>query len=47
MKFDLEKLKDANILDAFQATIGGKFAPLTILEGDEVEIDDDTHLKLR
>ena len=32
MKFDLEKLEDPNIVEAFQAMIGGKFAPLTILE---------------
>ena len=29
LKFDLEKLKDPNVLETFQATIGGKFAPLT------------------
>ena len=28
-KFDLEKLKDPNVLEAFQTMIGGKFAPLT------------------
>ena len=30
-KFDLEKLKDPNVLETFQAMIGGKFAPLTIM----------------
>ena len=29
--FDLEKLKDPNVLETFQAMIGGKFAPLTIM----------------
>ena len=32
MKFDLEKLKDPKIAEVFQAMIGGKFAPLTIIE---------------
>ena len=32
IKFALEKLKDPKIAEAFQAMIGGKFAPLTILE---------------
>ena len=31
IKFDLEKLKDPQIADVFQAMIGGKFAPLTLL----------------
>ena len=29
LKCDLEKLKDTNVLETFQAMIGGKFAPLT------------------
>ena len=37
LKFDLEKLKDPNVLETFQAMIGGKFAPLTIMDnGDTV-----------
>ena len=28
LKFDFEKLKDPNVLETFQAMIGGKFAPL-------------------
>ena len=28
-KFDIEKLKDAKVLETFQAMTGGKFAPLT------------------
>ena len=31
LKFDLEKLKDPNVLETFQAMIGGKFAPFTIM----------------
>jgi len=38
IKFDLEKLKDPKVAEVFQATIGGKFAPLTILD---VENDTD------
>ena len=30
LKFDLEKLKDPNVLENFQAMIGGRSAPLTI-----------------
>ena len=33
-KFDLEKLKDPSVLETFQAMIGGKFAPLTIMDAD-------------
>ena len=32
IRFSLEKLKDPNIAEIFQATIGGKFAPLLALE---------------
>ena len=32
LKFDLKKLKDPNVLETFQAMIGGKFAPLTIMK---------------
>ena len=35
LKFNLEKLKDPNIHKTFQAMIGGKFAPLTILKDTE------------
>ena len=31
LKFDLEKLKDPNVLETFQAMIGGLFAALTIV----------------
>ena len=37
--FDLEKLKDPQVADTFQAMIGGKFAPLTLLDVDDTEMD--------
>ena len=39
IKFDLEKLKDPQVADAFQAMIGGKFAPLIVLDADDTEVD--------
>ena len=39
LKFDLEKLKDPNVLETFRAIIGGRFAPLTIMSNDDTEID--------
>ena len=39
MKFALEKLKDPKIAEAFQAMIGGKCAPLTILEEENTDIE--------
>ena len=39
VKFDLEKLKDTQVADTFQAMIGGKFAPLTLLDVDDTEVD--------
>ena len=39
LKFDLEKLKDSNVLEAFQAMIGGKFAPLTIMNSEDTDMD--------
>ena len=35
----MEKLKDPNVLKTFQAMIGGKFAPLTIMSNDDTDID--------
>ena len=32
IRFSLDKLKDPNIAEIFQTTIGGKFAPLLALE---------------
>ena len=39
LKFDLEKLKDPNVLDTFQAMIGRRFAPLTIISNEDTDID--------
>ena len=38
IKFNLEKLKDPQVADAFQAMIAGKFAPLTLLNPDDTEV---------
>ena len=38
MKFAVEKLKDPKIAEAFQAMIGGKFAPLAILEEENTNV---------
>ncbi|KAK2189385.1 hypothetical protein NP493_108g04017 [Ridgeia piscesae] len=37
--FDLEKLKDPEVAEAFHAMIGGKFAALTILDADGTDMD--------
>ena len=39
IRLSLEKLKDPNIAEIFQATIGGKFAPVLALENQDTEID--------
>ena len=39
LKFDLEKLKVSNVLESFQAMIGGRFAPLTIMSNEDTDID--------
>ena len=39
LKFDLEKLKDPNVLETFQAMIGGRFAPLIIMSNEDTDID--------
>ena len=39
LKFDLEKLKDPNVLESFHAMIGGRFAPLTIMSNEDTDID--------
>ena len=33
-----EKLKDPNVLETFQATIGGEFAPLTIMDNEDTDL---------
>ena len=39
LKFELEKLKDPNVLETFQSMIDGKFAPLTIMSYEDTDID--------
>ena len=39
LKFDLEQLKDPNVLETFQAMTGGKFAPLTIMDNEDTHLD--------
>ena len=40
IKFDFEKLKDPEIAEMFKAMTGGKFAPLTLLDADDSNMDD-------
>ena len=37
LKFYLEELNDPNVLETFQAMIGGKFAPLTIMSDEDTD----------
>ena len=39
LKFDLEKLKDPHVFETFQARIGGRFAPLTIMSNEDTDMD--------
>ena len=39
LKSDLEKLQDPNVLETFQAMIGGKPAPLTIMDNENTDLD--------
>ena len=39
LKFDLEKLKDPHVFETFQAMIGGRFAPLTIMSNEDTDMD--------
>ena len=39
LKFDLEKLKDPNVLETFQAMIGRRSAPLTSMSNEGTDID--------
>ena len=39
LRFDLEKLRDPDVDCTFQATIGGKFAPLIGLSDEDMDID--------
>ena len=39
IRFDLEKLNDPTVMSAFQATIGGRFAPLATMVDDDADLD--------
>ena len=39
IRFDLEKLIDPTVMSAFQATIGGRFAPLATLVDEDADLD--------
>ena len=39
LKFDLEKLKDPSVLETVQAKTGRKFAPLTIMNNEDTDMD--------
>ena len=39
IRFDLEKLNDPIVMSAFQATLGGRFAPLATLVDEDVDLD--------
>ena len=39
LRFDLEKLRDPDVACTFQATIGGKFAPLIGLSDEDMDIN--------
>ena len=39
LNFELEKLTDPNVLETFQAIQGGKFAPLTIMNAEDADMD--------
>ena len=39
LRFDLEKLRNPDVACTFQATIGGKFAPLIGLSDEDMDMD--------
>ena len=39
LKFDIKKLKNPNVLETFLAMIGRKFAPLTIMSNEDIDMD--------
>ena len=39
IRFDLEKLNDPTVMSVFQATIGGRFAPLATLIDEDADLD--------
>ena len=38
-RFELEKLNDPTVVSAFEATIGGRFAPLVTLVDEDADLD--------
>ena len=46
LKFSLEKLKDPEVADLFEATIGGKFAELNLLEENIDNLTENFHSRL-
>ena len=38
-RFDLKKLNDPTVMSAFQATIGGRFAPFATLVDEDANLD--------
>ena len=46
IRSDLEKLNDSTVISAFQATIGGRFAPIATLVDEDADLDSMvTHFK--
>ena len=45
LRFDLQKLRDPDVACTFQATTGGKFAPLIGLSDEDMDIDHGYHLQ--
>ena len=39
IRFDLEKPNDPTVMSAFQATIGGRFAPFATLVDEDADLD--------
>ena len=39
IRFDLEKLNDTTVMSAFQAALGGRFAPLVTLVDEDADLD--------
>ena len=39
LKFDLEKLKDPNVLETFQVMTGRRFAPSTIISNKDTDVE--------
>ena len=39
LKFARKKLKDPNVLETFHAMIGGRFAPLNIMNNEDTDMD--------